>query len=384
MFESHGITNTLKFTAEEWKGESGFEFLDARLNWDDQGYLTCSGFKKTGQEIEYLHAESLHSPGSIKGIRKSVEKRLGRLVLDGDRETLDKKFDEIYPEHAEKILKAGLGQRSDFRSIREIQREDMDQQRCRSVKRKNRNTYFCINYSKFFSKPIHAIIEKWRKRYRLTWLRVGISYSRFSNLAEKITANLKEKLREKIGLKSVDFIERRCNCAGNNGVCNYDGVGCRKSMLVYKVHCLHPDCNTSYIGQTSQNLKKRMSGHFQDVRAKVVHGVNSDTFAAHFSKHLVDEKENLTPANQRKMMRFEVLEEVEPISAMKTFRKLSCKLCMKERLAILKSNHEGEKIMNSRSEIYGGCRHKKRFHNFLTSRDTDEPQLAKKRNLNLL
>ena len=104
-----------------------------------------------------------------------------------------------------------------------------------------------------------------------------------------------------------------------------------------------------------------------------MHGTNSDTFASHFSKHLLDTNSDPTPKNQRVMMKFEIMDELEPISAMKSFKKLECKLCMKERLAILKASFEGDKIMNSRLEIYGGCRHKKKFHNFLTSTDTDEP-----------
>lgn len=200
-----------------------------------------------------------------------------------------------------------------------------------------------------------------------------MSYSRFTNLGEKVAADLKGKIRNSIGLDSCEFMERKCNCTGSAGACNYDDVGCRKTMVVYRVHCLHPDCNQSYIGQTSQTLKKRMSQHFQEVRKKVKFDDNSDTFARHFGKHLIDEKCDPAPKNQRKYMRFEVLRELDAISAMKGFGRLDCRLCMAERLAILEASYRGEKIMNSRSEIYGGCKHKKRFHNFFLSDDTEEP-----------
>ena len=54
------------------------------------------------------------------------------------------------------------------------------------------------------------------------------------------------------------------------------------------------------------------------------------------------------------------------ISCMKSFGKRSCKLCMKERIAILEvlENHPG-RLMNSRSEAFGGCRHVTRFHGHL-------------------
>ena len=47
---------------------------------------------------------------------------------------------------------------------------------------------------------------------------------------------------------------------------------------------------------------------------------------------------------------------------------------MKERMAILDvlENHPG-KIMNSRSEIFGGCRHVTRFHRYLVNRPLEHP-----------
>ena len=48
---------------------------------------------------------------------------------------------------------------------------------------------------------------------------------------------------------------------------------------------------------------------------------------------------------------------------MKTFGKLSCALCMKERIEILKKRNN-KKLINSNDEIYGGCRHRTHFHEF--------------------
>lgn len=148
IFAEKGVKNTLKFTVDEWSGEH-FEFLDAPLGWDEEGHLTCSGFKKMNQEIEYLHSESLHSPGSVKGIKKSVEKRLGRLFVRHDNAKLDEKFDQVYPEHAAKLVKAGLCVASDFRSIREIKADDdLEFHQTKKKPIKKRNVYFCIKYSK--------------------------------------------------------------------------------------------------------------------------------------------------------------------------------------------------------------------------------------------
>lgn len=175
-------------------------------------------------------------------------------------------------------MEAKLCKKSDFRTIREIQAEDEGLPRSGRRKRaKDRNVYFCLKYSRYFATPIHATITKWKKHFGLSWLRVRMSYSRFTNLGEKIASDLKTKVKKYIGLRSLDFVERRCNCSGSGGVCNYGGVGCRKSMIVYKVNCLHPGCGQFYIGQTSQHLKKRMSQHFQETRRSVLLGEKSDT-----------------------------------------------------------------------------------------------------------
>ena len=59
-----------------------------------------------------------------------------------------------------------------------------------------------------------------------------------------------------------------------------------------------------------------------------------------------------------KYMMFKVLKQINPIGAMKTFRKPNCNIYMEELLTILKKLHEKRvTIMNNNSEIYGACRH---------------------------
>ena len=64
---------------------------------------------------------------------------------------------------------------------------------------------------------------------------------------------------------------------------------------------------------------------------------------------------------------------------MKTFGKLSCTLCMKERLKIMEAlkldkKMNSKNLINSNNEIYGACRHKPRFHRYalLQKASTDE------------
>ena len=54
-----------------------------------------------------------------------------------------------------------------------------------------------------------------------------------------------------------------------------------------------------------------------------------------------------------------------PITYMKSFRKLDCLLCMKERIAILDAHKKDPKeLINSQNELYGSCRHKTKFHRY--------------------
>ena len=85
---------------------------------------------------------------------------------------------------------------------------------------------------------IHVILKKARNKYNLKWLRLGMSYHKFSNLNQILQGDLTEKLMN--GIASKDFEPRACNChnaaKGENGYCAYNGE-CRSSVIVYKAQC---------------------------------------------------------------------------------------------------------------------------------------------------
>ena len=172
----------------------------------------------------------------------------------------------------------------------------------------------------------------------------------------------------------MDFVDRPCNCNAAtkiNGLCAYGGR-CRESIVVCKTTCLK--CDKIYIGNTQQHLKTRMTQHFGDVKRLVTRGVASDSFAAHFATHY-NPGDRATSATTRVMTKTEIIWKGDAISCMKSFGKLSCKLCMRERIAILKkARKEPDKLINSCGEIYGACRHKTKFHrcNQNTTPSTDD------------
>ena len=130
--------------------------------------------------------------------------------------------------------------------------------------------------------------------------------------------------------------------------------------------CKNLRCNKIYIGNTQQEMKNRMGQHFGDVVKLVNKDEKSDSFAAHAANHFFKCEKKATVGLVRAMFKTRIIWKGNIISCMKSFGKRSCKLCMKERIAILEvlENHPG-RLINSRSEVFGGCRHITRFHRYL-------------------
>ena len=113
-----------------------------------------------------------------------------------------------------------------------------------------------------------------------------------------------------------------------------------------------------------------MTQHYDEARTFSNTGKQSDTFARHFGEHAREDKDPtrlVTTGDIRKNVRMEVLWQGKIISCMKTFGKLSCKLCMQERIEIhkeleLEKSRPMRKLINSGAEIYGACRHIPKFH----------------------
>ena len=82
-----------------------------------------------------------------------------------------------------------------------------------------------------------------------------------------------------------------------------------------------------YIGNTQQTFKKRMDGHFSDLLRLLKNGQKSDSFAVYSKQHF-----NTTTSfiDLRKYMVFRVVNQINPISAMKTFTKPNFNICMEE------------------------------------------------------
>jgi hypothetical protein len=247
------------------------------------------------------------------------------------------------------------------------------------ARNRRRSTFFCIGYSKCWTIPIHQTIREVKKRFNLGWLRISMSYHRFTNLREMFQGDLSRKLT--LDVTSKDFETLSCNCRlGPEKKCGYDNM-CRNSIVVYKVECK----NTSkvYIGNTQQHFKKRMQQHFNDVKKLHQHDLKSDSYARHFAEQLSN-FENITPVLQRNSIKCSIIWQGNPINVVKTFGTQNCALCNRERIEILKQSRKNPKsLINSCNEIYGACRHNPKFHRYISRTPGTDESVEDKRVTNL-
>ena len=152
--------------------------------------------------------ESTHTPGTLRAIPSRVLNYLAKLNSRNPSIHAEA-VDKIYPAHANALRKTGLSPPV-FLTMEDLWRKqdkkvDIEKEQDVSVK-KNRNVYFCVVYSRYFSTSIHKVIDRLKKSFNLTWLRVRMSYHRFNNLAELLDRDLAAKIGR--GVFSKDFVDR--------------------------------------------------------------------------------------------------------------------------------------------------------------------------------
>ena len=337
------------------------------LSWNEERELSFGVHLKPNQQLKYLNKGSAHTTGCFLAITNGVCKRLTKLTTINESNE-NKKLDEIYPLHFQALEHADLLQGKSAPTLKSVmetlQKFDNDEEKAKK-KERDRNRMraipFKMAYSKFWSSnPVHKIIKEERAKFSasLSWLRTTMSFRRHNNLREIFQADLNSKITKNV--RSLDFMGRHCNCRKGT-VCVYDGK-CRTQIVVYCAVCTVT--GKKYIGNTQQPVKTRMQQHKEDVRQRILKGKLTDSFAAHFAQQVPKNihKKEITHNIKYKV---DILWQGNPLSCVKTFGTSTCKLCAKERLAILKFTRKTPHLaINKCTEIYGACRHKPAFHRF--------------------
>jgi hypothetical protein len=111
-------------------------------------------------------------------------------------------MDELYPMHAKALQTANLAPNV-FPTLGEIldnQQTDptTDDEKAKKNNQDTRNVRFCLGMSKWWNNAIHAILKEFRNKHELAWLRISMSYHKFSNRREIFQGDLNRKLMDGI------------------------------------------------------------------------------------------------------------------------------------------------------------------------------------------
>ena len=112
-----------------------------------------------------------------------------------------------------------------------------------------------------------------------------------------------------------------------------------------------------------------MDCHFSDLLRLLKNGQKSDSFSTHFEQHF---KSTTSRIDLRKFTALQVVKQLNLIGVMKIFTKPNCKLCMEERLTIIKKLRDKLiMVMNKNLDIYRACQHRITSHQYFLR--TDDP-----------
>jgi ABC-type oligopeptide transport system substrate-binding subunit len=128
---------------------------------------------KENQVLKYLNCGSTHTEACFAAIPTGVMKRLASLTTRIDKsESI--RMDELYPMHAKALQTANLVTNI-FATLGKV----LDNQQTyptindKEVKKDNQDTrtvQFCLQMSKWWNNPVHAILKELQNKHGLTWL----------------------------------------------------------------------------------------------------------------------------------------------------------------------------------------------------------------------
>ena len=341
----------------------------------------------------------MHPRKTLQAIPNSVITRLVRLSSDLDKEsTFHLRSFQL---HKNALQESGLMTKKKLNDMHKAEFYLQDRQK--KGRHDKRNIHFVIPFMKpWLKKPIHVLIKENLQRFDLN-LRISMSYSKMPDLDSLLKADAERKL-------SVNVIDRNetelpCNCHGRREKgCVLRGGGCRKIGVIYGMKCMVEEngitCGKTYVGSTNQRAKIRVKQHMYGLKAymkgtlvdheeelgltedisneqstttqsanattSTIAGnnstanaastsaakINSDTYIKHMMSHnFMGGREELGIADIREMTECFVIRDVKPVK----LGTINCSICSSERIEIFLRRNE---VMNSRTEIFGACRHK--------------------------
>ena len=308
------------------------EFLDAYFDLKNN---TFKPFTKPNTDILYINTKSNHPINIKKEIPKMVCDRICK--LSSSKEIFD---NEKIP--FKEALKSA-GHNTDFQYS-----EHQTNQRVPKCRRKKViwfNPPFCQTVKTNLARKFLQLVDKHFKNTPLhkyfNRSTVKVSYCCMPNIKAIIAGHNKHILRNTAADANPT---RLCNCRGGQSACPVDGY-CLKESLIYKAEVINTTKPATYIGNTSNTFKTRLTGHKQSFNhAKYQHRTSLSSYLWNLKKDKIDFD-----------LKWSILSQAPaytPISG-------SCKLCNLEKVNIIYSKDNN--LLNKRSEINCKCRHREKF-----------------------
>ena len=308
-------------------------FLDLTL---DISAGTYKPNMKPGNIPLYINRKSNNPPNIIKNIPPAINKRLSNISIN------EKVFKEAIPPYQEALEKCGYNFNLEFEP--DSKKKKKKKNRYREV------TWFNPPYSQNVSTnvggrflklidtcfpPFHPLAKIINRNT------VKISYRCMPNMGQAISRH-----NNRISAENQPQPDPPgCNCRGGPNSCPVKGA-CQTQGVVYQATVVREDQGKTetYTGLTSRHFKDRLYEHTQDFNNEKRTGT---TLSNHIWK-LKNQKINHT-------ISWKILARSKPFNP--ATRK--CNLCIREKYYII-FKPEGA-TLNSRSELFSTCRHRKKL-----------------------
>ena len=324
VFAKYGLSTTATANAKI------VNFLDITFNLNDGSFKP---YNKPGNIPTYVNKLSNHPPSIIKNIPANVNKRLSSISSD------ENMFKSAVPQFQEALTKSGYDFTLKF---------DPNASKPRNKKKSRKrnilwfnppyNSTVGTNIAKEFLKlidecfpPSHPLRKVFNRK------NVKVSYSTTANMAQIISS------KNAAILKTPEQEKRLCSCPKDKKPeCPLDQK-CLSEEIIYQAKVTQPNGETkTYIGLCSTDFKQRLGVHKQSFKdpnksntslSNYIHELKSKAIEPKISWKLIDRGRAYSPVHG------------------------VCQLCTREAYYITYKPNLAE--LNSKSEIFAACRHKK-------------------------
>ncbi len=285
----------IKFTCEHSPSE--IPFLDTLIHLDDDGTIWTSLYSKPTDSHNYLHYDSAHPTHMKKSIPYSQMLRIRRIC------TLDSDFIHECMKMMGHFLRRGYPLsllENAFIKVQDLERMDTLKLKEKEYVVEGQEDLYLISTFNPGNTPFRTIIQNnwpilsrssatkelsekriifgYRKEKNLKdmLVRAKLPLSQPTNSPETKNKNLCKTakcnhcpLLNKDGEIHSSYTNVRYSCKKN--------ISCKSSNLIYCIQCR--TCKKQYVGQTSTTIMKRLQGHVDRVKRKVL----SDDIGRHFN-----------------------------------------------------------------------------------------------------